>query len=805
MADVTVEFGAADVGLEKALQQIQAEMTNLQGKVRSGEQTFQELEQTMRRIGQVENMEKRIKSMGNESQEAAGKVNQLETEMRQLEGASTTVNSGTLSFGKMTAAISGAYAALLGFQEGFLFIADSIKQASDLAETMNKVDAIFGEAKDAVIDFSASAVSNLGMTRDEALNAASTFGTFGKAAGLSGDSLSDFSTELVTLSSDFASFYNSSPEAAIEAIGAALRGESEPLRKFGVLLDDAKLKAEAMNLGLYDGTGALDSQTKTLAAFNVIMKESNDAQGDFERTSDSLSNQLKILKANYEELQTALGDGLIAPTKEFVGILNNDLIPTLRGTVQAGKDVIEFFKSTPDSSTAAGKAVNVVAESLNGMNYYLNEALKFITPMDDLMLMLKNKGQEAAGGQNTAAQALDRVGDAASGAAPELTAAALQAAAAAGEFSGLAEKADETAPKVASAFSLSSDFAPSIESAATAWGTLNDTITGTTPLLESNLTLTDSLRGTTDEQAQSLGGINEQLTTSDTLLKLIDETYGSQAVKLAEMQAKEETRKEKLREALDFELQINQAKASGDAELVKTLENQKLFNTELQKAIDSGMGEPEARAFALQMVNAKNAAASVYVDSSSIQAAKKEAQDAAAASESFAKWLDYIKGQETPQGIRGLASDAKAARQEIEAFGEYAGVDLKNKSFPDIARELGVYEVGKTGTQQIDSILEYVEQQRQSMLVSPIDEQGGKAALKNIETEIKNLGATPQTITLDASNSIEQIKRDLTQEIDLALSSSKGSAYLAEIRGFVESIKDLVGKIEPKLPTHALA
>ena len=42
---------------------------------------------------------------------------------------------------------------------------------------------------------------------------------------------------------DLASFHNTSPEEAIEAIGSAFRGEAEPMRKYGVLLDDASLSA----------------------------------------------------------------------------------------------------------------------------------------------------------------------------------------------------------------------------------------------------------------------------------------------------------------------------------------------------------------------------------------------------------------------------------------------------------------------------------------------------------------------------------------------------------------------------------
>lgn len=72
------------------------------------------------------------------------------------------------------------------------------------------------------------------------------------------------------------------------------------------------------------------------------------------------------------------------------------------------------------------------------------------------------------------------------------------------------------------------------------------------------------------------------------------------------------------------------------------------------------------------------------------------------------------------------------------------------------------------------------------------------------QTQIAALSATTQSLNLDASASIEQIKTSLAQEIDLALNSSKGSGFLEEIKGFVSDIKDLVGKIEPKLPVAAL-
>ena len=77
MADVTVEFGATDTGLEKTLKAVQDELTQLKGKVSSGELSMTELESTMKRIGQVESMEKRIKAIGDASSESSPKIKNL--------------------------------------------------------------------------------------------------------------------------------------------------------------------------------------------------------------------------------------------------------------------------------------------------------------------------------------------------------------------------------------------------------------------------------------------------------------------------------------------------------------------------------------------------------------------------------------------------------------------------------------------------------------------------------------------------------------------------------------------------------
>ena len=110
-------------------------------------------------------------------------------------------------------------------------------------------------------------------------------------------------------------------------MGAALRGESEPIRKYGVMLDDAALKAEALAMGIYSGKGPLTTQQKVLAAQAAIFKQTSDAQGDFLRTSDGVANQQRILAAEFENVKASLGKALIPAFGAALGFITNKVIP----------------------------------------------------------------------------------------------------------------------------------------------------------------------------------------------------------------------------------------------------------------------------------------------------------------------------------------------------------------------------------------------------------------------------------------------------------------------------------------------
>jgi hypothetical protein len=245
--------------------------------------------------------------------------------------------------------------------------------ASDFNETVSKSGIIFGEASTEIKRFADTAASSLGLSKQAALDAAATMGTFGKSAGLAGTDLSNFSIEMVKLSGDLASFHNANPADVALALGAALRGEAEPIRKFGVLLNDAAVKAQAMKMGLYDGTGALSAQAKVLATQKIILEQTSDAQGDFARTSDGAANQQRILAAQVSNAKVAIGQAFLPILEAVLPVLVNfataignntgefvafvAVIGTISGAIVLAKAAMALWKAASIITTAVNYAL----------------------------------------------------------------------------------------------------------------------------------------------------------------------------------------------------------------------------------------------------------------------------------------------------------------------------------------------------------------------------------------------------------------------------------------------------------------
>lgn len=213
------------------------------------------------------------------------------------------------------------------------FFQESVMAASDLDESMNAIDTIFTTANGSIYTFAEGAGKAIGMTELSAREAAATFGTYGKQANLAAEENAKFSVQMATLAGDMASFKNTSPEQAIQAIGAAFRGESDPIEAYGVIMNETILKTRAMKMGLIENTSeALEPAVRVQVAYAEVLAQTAYMQGDFEKTSGSLSNRLKTLRADFEAQSVAVGNKLMPAAQALVSLLSGPGMAALSGT-----------------------------------------------------------------------------------------------------------------------------------------------------------------------------------------------------------------------------------------------------------------------------------------------------------------------------------------------------------------------------------------------------------------------------------------------------------------------------------------
>jgi hypothetical protein len=216
----------------------------------------------------------------------------------------------------------------IGISTAMNFFGGAIGAASDLNEEVSKTGVVFGASAAKVENFANRADRALGQSKTEALAAAGGFGNMFRTIGLAEGEAADMSLTMVKLASDMASFNNQDPSDMLLRIRSGLAGEAEPLRQYGVLLSEARVKQEAYASGIAMVGAELTEAQKVQARYSLILKDTALQQGDFERTSTGLANSQRISAAVMANSFAKIGQALLPLATELVHFAT-DILPTL--------------------------------------------------------------------------------------------------------------------------------------------------------------------------------------------------------------------------------------------------------------------------------------------------------------------------------------------------------------------------------------------------------------------------------------------------------------------------------------------
>lgn len=346
-------------------------------------------------------------------------INGIKGQLSGLEKhAAKTSNGISGSFSK----IGKAFKMLMGAAvvKGLVNVGkQAVNLASDLQEVQNVVDVAFGSAAKEIDNFASTAITKLGMSEYTAKHMASTFMSMSNGMGIATDAGKTMSIELTKLAGDMASFYNVEQDVAQTALNSVFTGETESLKKFGVVMTEANLNAFALSRGITKAYSSMSQSEKVMLRYQYVMQATSQAQGDFARTSNSWANQTRILKEQWSQLLGILGKGLIAVLTPVVQALNKLLgylisIGNAISKVFGGKGIKSAAASVQDSASGAGAMADNMEDTASGAdkaNESAKKLQKTLGSFDELNVMADNSDSGSGSGAGAGSGSGGGLGD----------------------------------------------------------------------------------------------------------------------------------------------------------------------------------------------------------------------------------------------------------------------------------------------------------------------------------------------------------------------------------------------------------
>lgn len=280
--------------------------------------------------------------------------------------ADPQVGQFSLSLGKLAVAAGGFVAAgVLSRGAGMVLELGraSLLAASDFEESYAKFNTVFGEAAGMAEGNLQEIADATGRSTAGLIDFAATLQDTFVPLGFARTEAAALSTELVGLALDLASFNNLDTDTVVRDLQSALVGNTETLRKYGVVANETTIKQYALSEGLWDGVGALDAQTKAQAILGITLASTTDAQGDAARTADGFANSTRGLQDAVLEAQIALGQRLLPTASDLTQVLSQELVPAVADLTLA------FVDSAVASDALQGNLVQTVESLADSTRY----------------------------------------------------------------------------------------------------------------------------------------------------------------------------------------------------------------------------------------------------------------------------------------------------------------------------------------------------------------------------------------------------------------------------------------------------
>jgi hypothetical protein len=281
---------------------------------------------------------------------------------KDLEAALSSAEKKLSAFGKQMKDVGQSMSLRLSAPLALLGGA-AIKMATDFNESLNKVDVAFKGSSAEVQAFAKNTLKSFGIAEGTALDMAALFGDMATSMGLSTAESAKLSTSLVGLAGDLASFKNMNIAEVTTALNGIFTGETESLKRLGVVMTEDNLKSYALANGIKKLYSEMTQGEKVMLRYQFVTDATANAHGDFERTGGGAANQMRMMQEGLKQLGNEFGQVML-PTvvKVIKGI--NDYIGSISQSSDFNKKLIVIIGGVAAALGPLLYVVGLVSEKM---------------------------------------------------------------------------------------------------------------------------------------------------------------------------------------------------------------------------------------------------------------------------------------------------------------------------------------------------------------------------------------------------------------------------------------------------------
>lgn len=261
-------------------------------------------------------------------------------------------------------AVAGAAVTAAGIKFG--------QWASNLQQSEGGVESVFKKSASTIKKWASSASQDVGLTANAYNEMATILGSQLKNMGIDMDQVTGKTGDLIKLGSDLAATFGGPTSDAVSAISALMRGEADPIERYGVSIKQADVNARLAEKGLKGLTGAAAKQAHALTVLELLNEQTADAQGQFSREANTAAGATERLKARLIDKATAIGTYLLPAYTKVVTWINSKVEPAFQllttfietKVKPAIATLSQWFKDNQETLAALGAKLQEIAQTV---------------------------------------------------------------------------------------------------------------------------------------------------------------------------------------------------------------------------------------------------------------------------------------------------------------------------------------------------------------------------------------------------------------------------------------------------------